>query len=217
MNENNILNKLSEEYSEGDIQLQNTLLNLWKNGIETYACCKGHDMGSYYHIPYIAMYLDNNNLTFFKNLYESIYLLDDGISIEFNYRKNIKLHTCCIYMRREENKTSGLNYINDCLNNKEIKIKNDNFDNIIFLLEYAKDNEIDMEYSINSKKMNIWFKNPKEKNISDNIYLLSEELNKMKENSKIPYIPMECDENNLNEFVNLIKNNKFNQSKLNLK
>ena len=36
-------NIMAEEFAEGSMALKRLLLKMWNNGIETYACCAGHD------------------------------------------------------------------------------------------------------------------------------------------------------------------------------
>ena len=37
------LDGIADEFSEGNTNLKNTLLTLWNSGIQTMACCVGHE------------------------------------------------------------------------------------------------------------------------------------------------------------------------------
>lgn len=96
----NELLERAKDYSEGNKNLEITLLNLWKNGIKTIGCCIGHNEYNplYYNgIGYIAFRLDNDNAFKYLNMIYVLYkklrienidlLIDEGsTSIHFPYK-----------------------------------------------------------------------------------------------------------------------------------
>ena len=64
--ENRGLDAAATDFSEGSSELKHCLLNLWKLGIETTACCKGtnekdHKEESFLKFPYIAIKIPTEN------------------------------------------------------------------------------------------------------------------------------------------------------------
>ena len=64
--------KMAEEFCEGSSDLKNLLLKMWKQGIETYASCGGHDKiikgAKTYSNPYLFFDVSNFTNEDLKNL-----------------------------------------------------------------------------------------------------------------------------------------------------
>ena len=69
-----------------------------------------------------------------------------------------------------------------------------------------KNNKLDLDFQVDTKNMNIWFREPGVRVDVDRVYLLDEELDKMNANEKISYVPMNCDKGYLDKFIEFLKN-----------
>ncbi len=63
----------AEVFSEGNPELENLLLNLWKHEIETYMCCTGHEWED---TPYIMMYIPKTKKDMIYKIVNCIYEKD---------------------------------------------------------------------------------------------------------------------------------------------
>lgn len=92
-------NQFAEDFSEGSKELKNLLLKMWDNGIETIACCAGHENGTgklKILSPYISFYIDNFNN---ENLKRIVSEIIDGcskgvIGLSFSIRNDRKASIC---------------------------------------------------------------------------------------------------------------------------
>lgn len=87
---NEYINDLAKSYSEGNNELYNCLLELWKNGFETIGCCRGHDK----HVQYIGLNRNNNDkiIKFLSSINKddiTISFLNNHVSIKKNKNRDI--------------------------------------------------------------------------------------------------------------------------------
>lgn len=85
---NKISNELKEKihiWAEGSEELEEVLLNCYKNDLKTIACCKGHIEKT--SNPYVAIYINYEKLKLIKELCLYTQLNNNGVTV-FNCDKN---------------------------------------------------------------------------------------------------------------------------------
>lgn len=115
---------LAKEFSEGKQSLENFLLYLWQNNINTMACCAGHE--GKYNKPYIM--IDVATLTKNQLAYIISHLMLDNEIYEIECEKNSIWQTNVLIFRlRNHDKefNNCLTYFQNALQNDKIKISQD--------------------------------------------------------------------------------------------
>ena len=77
--------KYAIEFSEKNKSLEELLLYLWNNDINTIACCAGHDKENF---PYIYIVVDNLESSTLKELLVNLFVTyDDNINLFIRIKK----------------------------------------------------------------------------------------------------------------------------------
>jgi len=99
-------NNMAEEFSEGSTILKNLLLKMWKCGIETYACCGGHDKMikgvKTYSNPYLFFDVLNFKGEELRNLLIRV--------LQFNKKGVFDCSFQVDYMHENQNQRNGLSF-----------------------------------------------------------------------------------------------------------
>lgn len=79
------LEKIAEEFSEGNNILKETLLALWSKGIKTNACCNGHSEPGRHPSPYISIKIDSESMLYVHELFHKLMELGlDDVEVDFS-------------------------------------------------------------------------------------------------------------------------------------
>ena len=192
----------AKEYSEGNRDLELTLLNLWKQGIKTIGCCIGHaeDDPKYTDgIGYLAFRLDNQNsfkyLDMIYKMYEeqkkrdiTMIIDESSESIHFPY----KYRNTIFNSLKELSKTEFSNY------NKETKVNQ-----IIPIMNFSKNLNMSLEYVMKDNKIYVAIYNETEEQLKDveNSIMPIDDCSEI----KFPFI-VECNQENIKK-INVLINN----------
>lgn len=141
-------------FSEGCTELENLLLKLWNNNIETFMCCTGHEMDD---AAYIMMYLKTTNKELMYTIIDAVYNEDQTyITIGKEHDRDDILIDIKSYCGGKffEN-------INKCLDNPIIISKLDsNIYNMVEILSKFNYKTFDLYYEIfnskNKKRLDIY-------------------------------------------------------------
>ena len=198
-----VLQQLANEFSEGNIYLENTLLNLWKNDIKTQGCCNGHnDKESF---PYINILIDNSNLYKINNIIKYFMEYNEEINITFCQNTNNLWVTINMKEDIEEEKKNQIFKIIGQLANKEDEQIDDTLTNMILLAKVIKENNLTMKYNIDKEENTIAITKPFQlfNNEGQDIPYLKDALIALKENAKLSLGIYKCNEEDIKEFVHL--------------
>lgn len=212
--------EIAKQFSEGDEQLEKCLLELWNNGIQTTACCRGHDTDEYIYRPYIMLKFDHNIYGLIDNLYNYMVLPEnrDSIGLDFGYDYKNGRFNFSITMDSEQSKQQCLNFISRCLNNHKsddlptlgniASVAND-------LLVFACINNLDCRFTVASDKdMNFYYTHPGIRPIfGDSDLHLDNIIDDIKDNHSLPPVPISCNENSIKQFLDLINQKKVTIAK----
>lgn len=202
--------KIAEEFSEGDSLLSNALLELWNNNIKTTACCRGHGENRN---AYISFIINNDSKKLIQATCEYLYLQDGIFEINFIADGHNKDYdTFCVSMGSDQDKESYLTFLHQALNyNDDIKGVGSNIpiyaDN---LLKFARSKNLDCRYLVNKNEMMFGYANPGTLLIFDgDVPTLSDMNSSIKETGNLQLRPISCDEESLEQFINLIYPDTF--------
>ena len=202
------IEKIANDFSEGDYKLQSILLALWENGIMTIACCKGHDDGR---PAYISFVINEKSKKLIQSTSEYLYLQDGKIELDFGFNGK-DYDTFTVYMGDEKVKEEYLNFINSLLSQR---IEHDKFNNNIpeygrYLLKFARTTGMHCRFNVGKDEMMLGFSRPGTLQIFDkDSPLLDNIIQSIKETGNIPLVPLKCSEKSLREFINIIYPNTF--------
>lgn len=136
----------ANKYSEGCIQLEKLLNDLWDLGVETKGCCRGHDDN----LSYISMVIDDNSIDIINNLINK-FLTDDKFSLNtivaLSYNCNFGMIFSLSFEKNDINKFLFLDenlkrsndfncYLDDFIKIKE-KYDDDNYFCNLILKDYS--------------------------------------------------------------------------------
>ena len=201
------IEKIANDFSEGDYKLRCILLNLWKNGIMTESCCNGHDDGRH---AYIAFIINEKSKKLIQATSEYLFLQDSRIELDFVHSKDYYIFI--VYMGAEKAKEKYYNFINSLLSQK---IEHESINNNIpeygyYLLKFARERGVHCRFCVTKDEMMFGFSYPGELQIFDeNSLLLDDIIQAVKETGNIPLCPLKCNEQSLQEFINIIYHNTF--------
>lgn len=202
------IEKIANDFSEGDYKLQSILLALWEKGIMTVACCKGHDDGR---PAYISFAINEKSKKLIESTSEYLYLLDGKVEVDFDFAgKDYDIFT--VYMGDEKVKEDYLNFINSLLSQR---IDHDKFNNNIpeygrYLIKFARTIGMHCRFNVGKDEMMFGFSRPGTLQIFDkDSPLLDDIIQSIKETGNIPLVPLKCSEKSLQEFINIIYPNTF--------
>ena len=202
------IEKIAEDFSEGDYKLKSILLALWKNGIMTNACCKGHDD---VHLPYISFIINEKSKKLIQTTSEYLYLQDGKMELDFNFAGK-EYDTFTVYMGNEKVKEDYFNFVNSLLSQR---IEHEEFNNNIleyghYLLKFARKIGMHCRFCVEKNNMMFGFYRPGTLLIfNENSPLLDDIIPSIKETGNIPLVPFNCSEKSLQEFINIIYPNTF--------
>ena len=215
------LDKIAEQFSEGDKMLQETLVALWKNGIKTTACCRGHLEKGRSHHPYIQLIKDDKSEEFINATIDYM-LLYGNLELEFkNYGKGYD--EFIIDMSSEEGKKKYFNFVNYYLTHKNEyeKLDNNRMKYADCLLKTAKENGLNCSFVLTKDEMGFSFSKPgygimytddiKDLDNKDTIYYVKECVNSFR---IIPCEPFKCSEKSLEQFLHIINPRLFNDNSI---
>lgn len=200
--------KIAGEFAEGDPLLQKCLLELWKNGIKTTACCKGHNERCE---PYISLVVNNNSKMLIDATCEYIYLQDDEIEIDFNSGGKA-YDTFTVHLPNEKSKRDYLMFLFSFLQNK-IEYNSNSNNNISLYANYlskiARQLRLTCRYAIIPTGMMFGFVKPGYiLRFSENAPFLGDLIPTIKATGNLPS-PISCDTSSLEQFINIIYPNSF--------
>lgn len=212
--------EIAKQFSEGDEQLEKCLLELWDNGIQTTACCRGHDTNEHKCQPYISLKFNHGIHGLIDNLYNYICLPENRHSIELDFLYNSKNDSFnfSITMDNEQSKQRCLSFISRYLNNHKI----DDLSNLGSIASGAKDllvfaclNNLDCRFGVtNDKDMQFCYTTPGHMPIFDaNALQLDDIIDDIKANHNLPLAPISCNENSIKQFLDFIHPKEVNNSK----
>lgn len=200
--------KIAGEFAEGDPLLQKCLLELWKNGINTTACCRGHNEKE---PSYISLIVNNNSKMLIDATCEYIYLQERKMELSFCFGGK-DYDTFTVYMCDDKVKSEYLTFLYTFLNTKK---ENNAFNNNIllyanYLSKFARQFGLICRYNIGSNEMMFGFSKPGYLQIFDkNAPRLWDLIMSIKETGNLPLMPISCDASSLEQFINIIYPNSF--------
>ena len=203
------IEKIADDFSEGDSKLKSILLALWKNNIKTNACCKGHNDGR---PAYISFIINENVKKIIQATSEYLYLQDSKIKLTFVCSSSKEYDTFTVYMNDEKGKENYLNLINNLLSqrNENKEINNNIPEYGYHLLKFARTVGLNCMFIVKKDKMMFGYNRPETLQIFDeNSPLLEDIIQSIKETGNIPLVPINCSEKSLQEFINIIYPNTF--------
>ncbi len=201
--------KIAKEFSEGDPLLESTLLELWDNNIKTSSCCKGHGEGS---PAYISFIMNDDSKKLIQATCEYLYLQDGKFEINFISDSSKDYNEFNVSMGSEQDKESYLTFLQQAINydgsikgvGENIPIYADN------LLRFARSKELDLRYVVNKNGMAFGYTLPRGLIIfTDDMPNLSDMNSSIRKTGQLQLRPISCDENSLEEFINLIYPDTF--------
>lgn len=205
--------KMAEDFSEGDSLLKETLLKLWEKGIKTIACCKGHEDKS---APaYISFIMDHNSMETIQSTCDYLYMQDGDITLNFlNSEEDYNIFS--IHMKTEEDKNKYLKFIQSILNKEnENQQPNDIPFSARCLLAYARKLDMRCRYILTKEEMMFgYFKKGENLVFNGDMPQLRELLDSVVETGKLPLIPILCDKESLEQFINILYPNTFKNNKV---
>ena len=194
----------ARDYSEGNKDLEATLLNLWKQGVPTTSCCIGHEKkedNDESGIGFFIFKLENPKSTEFLNL---IYIMFEEIKVEGIYL-DISSNYISVNFPREYG-----NLIFKMLNKlseKDLSLENEELEinPILEIIELAKKNNMFYSCTIEQGKIQITIYDDTKHNYSEIPRIALEECNEL----KLPII-LECTYQNIDKLTELVTkyNNK---------
>lgn len=207
-NQKDNIEKVAEDFSEGDNLLKNSLLKLWENNIKTMACCKGHEEKE--SPAYISLIIDDNSYYLVKKITEFLYLYDGKIELDFengNYGDSFS-----ISMASEQDKNYFLNFL--CLslqnNEKNVDVNNNVTLYASYLLDFAKRTGLHCRYCVEKDKMMIGYNQPNSLQLfTDDAPHMNELLDSIVKTGNLPLTPIICDEESLEQFIVTLYPNSF--------
>lgn len=202
--------KMAESFSEGDVLLGNTLLELWNNNIKTTACCRGHGENRN---AYISFIINNDSKKLIQATFEYLYLQDGIFEINFiaaSHNKDYDMFS--VSMGSAQDKESYLTFLHQTLNyNDDIKGIGSNI--LIYadnLLKFARNKNLDCRYSVNKNEMMFGYVNPGRLLVfNGDAPALSDMNDLIRETGKLQLGPISCDAKSLEQFINLVYPDTF--------
>lgn len=194
----------ARDYSEGNKDLEVTLLNLWKQGVPTTSCCIGHEKkedNDESGIGFLIFKLDNPKSTEFLNL---LYIIFEKIKVEGIYL-DISPNYISVNFPREYGDLifKMLNKLSE----KDLSKKNEELEinPILEVIETANKNELFYNCSIEEGKIQISLYDYIKDNYSEIPKISLEECSEL----KLPIV-LECTYQNIDKLSELVTkyNNK---------
>lgn len=201
------IEKIAKEFSEGDPLLCNSLLELWKNGIKTSACCRGHNENA---TAYISLVINDNSQKLIQAISEYLYLQDDKMELDFiNHRDGYDTFT--VGMADEKTKNEFLTFLCNFLKEKKgIEDSNTVLKYANYLLLFAKKMGLSCRYAVEKNEMMFSYSYPGTIQLFDeNAPRLDDLIESIRETGNLPLMPIRCDEKSLEQFINIIFPNAF--------
>lgn len=214
--------EIAKQFSEGDEQLEKCLLDLWNNGIQTTACCCGHDTEEYTRLPYISLEFNHDVSGLINNLYSYMNLPENRNSIELDFcNDNISdKFNFVITMKDEQSKQQCLSFISRCVNNHKNEnlsgLGNIDIDSVATdLFVFGSVNNLNCRFTVSSDKdMSFCYFHPGTMPIFGiNDLQLDNIIDDIKNKHTLPLAPISCNEDSIEHFLDFINPKNVNDSK----
>ena len=206
------LQRLANEFSEGNIYLEKTLLTLWQNNIKTQGCCNGHGDVSY---PYINLLVDGSNIFKINNIIKFFIENDIGCTITFcQSPTNFWISISMNHNEKEEKKNKIFQLIEKLANQEEYQIV-DPISALNNLSIFCKSQNLVMKYNISKEHNTLEIKQPFHLFKVDDINKIpnfKNELETLKESGSFTQGIYICSEENLKELANIIAPTTYSNS-----
>ena len=198
--------QMAEEFSEGDMQLKDTLLALWNNSIKTTACCKGHDDQRK---AYLSLIINDESIDLIQETIEYLNSQDSSISMDF-ICSDRDYDSVTITMPKEEDKKNYLFFINNYLVSKQEILEPSNIIKCWnYLQRFAKDRNLTCRFAIDKDNMMAGFYPRGHALIfTDSAPVLDDQIDSIRETGSLPSM-FKCSEKSLQELINIIYPNTF--------
>ena len=205
------LEQVAEQFAEGDSLLKDCLLKLWNQNIKTSACCKGHNDKD---IPYLSIIINKDSQDLLQTICNYINMNGDNMELSFDSASTKDYDTLSVYMANEQVKNQFLSFLSgyDLKKNQPEKDNNSNKNNdntavtyANYLLPFARRLGINCRYRVLKDEMQVGFYKPNTVLLfGNNDISLGTMLPIIYQTSDLPLIPMSCDSQSMEEFINYI-------------
>lgn len=197
------LTMFANEFSEGDNQLKETLLNLWNNNIRTDSCCRGHETDIYSIPAYVGIVIDQNSKNLIFELYNKIY--PKYKDVEFGIHNGS--HDSFFIHMRDDTKKDTLNIINQSIGIRT-EDKEQVIDNALYILEYANKLSLKLSIIITNDKIYLEFKSLTDETWNIEYSSIDESIELLSDLSNISHLFIMCNPNELDRVVDILSKKK---------
>lgn len=185
---------------------------LWRNGIKTNACCKGHDDG--FRLAYLSLIMDEHSNKLIQVACEYLYLQGDKAMVEFSNNRS-GYNTFIIRMADESVKNDWLEFLHNFLNRKneipEVDTAIQTY--AAYLLTFAGKTGLHCRYTIENDQMMFGYSYPGTVQIFDEqAPQLDSLIDSIAATKTFPLTPVICNEKSLEQFINIIFPGSYTKS-----
>lgn len=196
-------NKIASEFSEGNEQLKQILINLWSKKVKTYGCCNGHDEGT--STPYISFELNTETSQVVSEMID--FIVKNGISdaeVSFSNKENGNVVVLVGTNQKFKNVIFGelLKQVQQEHTNTNERV---NIKYAQYLNKFANQNNLNYRYGISGDEMMLGFR---QSGISvlfnPDAPALDEGLKKLLDTGSFPLISYKCDDEAVRMLLNIM-------------